>query len=68
MYKLKEFKGWETNSHNETVNDFIEKNNIKDFEVAGYQLVWEEGYIPYTIILIKYWEENNESQKETNRS
>lgn len=58
MYKLKEFRGWETTPHHhETVNEFLEKNNIKDFEVAGYKLVWEEGYIPYTIILIKYWED-----------
>lgn len=57
MVKLKEFRGWETTSQHETVNEFIEKNNIKYFEVAGYKLVWEEGYIPYTIILIKYWED-----------
>lgn len=57
MYKLKEFRGWDMNSQHETVNEFVEKNEIKDFDVAGYKLVWEEGYIPYTIILIKYWEE-----------
>ena len=57
MFKLKEFRGWDTNSKHENVNDFIENNNIKDFEVVGYKLVWEEGYVPYTIILIKYWED-----------
>lgn len=57
MFKLKEFRGWDTNSKHESVNYFIENNNIKDFEVVGYKLVWEEGYVPYTIILIKYWED-----------
>ncbi|MEB6612105.1 hypothetical protein [Staphylococcus pasteuri] len=57
MFKVKEFERTSTQVE-EDVNEFIKENNIKDFEVCGYQVDWSESYEDHcSHILIKYWEE-----------
>lgn len=42
----------------DTVNEFVKSNRIKEYEVVGYQVNWSEYYEEHNShILIKYWEE-----------
>lgn len=56
MWKLKEFRIW--GKDREIINDFMEVNKINLFKVVGYRVVKNDKYIPNTIMLIKYWEED----------
>lgn len=56
MWKIKEFERSSTKIH-EVVNEFLRINEIKEYEVVGYQVNWVESYDEYcSHILIKYWE------------
>ncbi|MCG2397655.1 hypothetical protein K4V26_05675 [Staphylococcus epidermidis] len=56
MWKVKEFERSSTKIH-EVVNEFLRINEIKEYEVVGYQVNWVESYDEYcSHILIKYWE------------
>lgn len=58
MWKVKEFV--DVSSYiDETINQFIERNDIEKFEIIGYEVKWYDfnrGF--YTFVLIKYWEED----------
>ncbi|WP_315293459.1 MULTISPECIES: hypothetical protein [Mammaliicoccus] len=56
MWKLKEFRIW--GKDREIINDFMKVNKINLFKVVGYRVVKNDEYIPNTIMLIKYWEED----------
>lgn len=58
MWKIKEFI--DVSSYvDETINQFIERNNIEKFEIIGYEVKWHKFNKDfYTFVLIKYWEED----------
>lgn len=59
MWKVKEFEH-EATKTDELVNRFVKENNIKEYQVCGYQSIWVEGYEQHcSHILIKYWEDTN---------
>lgn len=57
MWKVKEFERTSTKVDSD-VNEFLKSNDIKEYEVVGYQVNWSETYDEHcSHILIKYWEE-----------
>lgn len=57
MWKVKEFERTSTKVDSD-VNEFLKSNDIKEYEVVGYQVNWWETYDEHcSHILIKYWEE-----------
>lgn len=57
MWKIKEFERTSTKVDSD-VNEFVKSNDIKEYEVVGYQVNWSENYEDHcSHILIKYWEE-----------
>ncbi|WP_182469416.1 hypothetical protein [Staphylococcus devriesei] len=57
MWKIKEFERSSTKVERD-VNEFVKSNDIKNYEIVGYQVNWAETYDEhYSHILIKYWEE-----------
>lgn len=56
MWKVKEFERTSTEVYSD-VNEFVKSNDIKEYEVVGYQVNWSENYEDHcSHILIKYWE------------
>lgn len=61
MWKLIEFMGYPTYV-DDNINRFIECNNIEEFEVAGYKVLWNDEVNDfYTFVLIKYWYEDKQN-------
>ncbi|MCG7340360.1 hypothetical protein MHZ36_13940 [Staphylococcus sp. ACRSN] len=60
MWKLKKFDtSTSFKEVDDIANEFLKCNNIKDFQIVGYQTSWSEMYEDYTThILIKYWEDS----------
>jgi len=57
MWKIKEFERTSTKVERD-VNEFVKSNDIKNYEIVGYQVNWVESYDEYcSYILIKYWED-----------
>lgn len=55
MWKVKEFIAASSCIH-ETINQFVEQNEIEEFEILGYDVRWHEANKEfYTFILVKYW-------------
>lgn len=59
MWKLKEFEyDPHTTDVGQLVETFIQDNEIKDFEVVGYNSSWSEEYENFANhLLIKYWDD-----------
>lgn len=55
MWKVKEFIN-EPFYIDKMINQFIEQNEIEEFEISGYEVRWYEGDKEfYTFVLMKYW-------------
>lgn len=55
MWKVKEFIN-EPFYIDKMINQFIEQNEIEEFEISGYEVRWyEDDKEFYTFVLMKYW-------------
>lgn len=55
MWKVKEFIN-EPFYIDKMINQFIERNEIEEFEILGYEVRWNEDDKEfYTFVLMKHW-------------
>lgn len=70
MWKLKEFE-YNTNKTEvgDLLSNFMQENDIDDFEVVGYTSDWSEEYESFdNHVLIKYWETPKSVTEETDNT
>ena len=50
MWKIKEFERTSTKVERD-VNEFVKSNDIKNYEIVGYQVNWVESYDEYLSLI-----------------